>query len=716
MPTVAGFSLGRIVPGGKAHVPLHDGLSALYGLNGSGKSRILAAIRDSLARDERTSLAGDGFDYVYLAERVPDVLHERHRSRERSAELMRDRLGDEKWGRLMEKPDPTEMPSKLRQHLEATVEEQLAAADALSIDYPDALQNDLIDALMQRGVLMRWRVVHHAVETRTGWSVGLHPTDFPDGFPAVLAHIGSLWEGISDELDDPDADPEVHEFEYALRETFAELPSAASEWPRWVAQPIARVGKGMQRLADYLDDQLPRVVVADASSDVDRELLDALRSAFPQRVNVPDWDIDPREVRADDKGALEQFSTRLGARATAALERYLGPPAPSLRVEIAPLHEWHHGDLIKWTALDPLSASVVPFRELSSAQHRWARVAIAEALASEGRADPFSRRASSSVLLIDEPELALHPQAIRHVCLALSAGEHRSTIVATHSPIVLGSADRTLEVRRSDVPPVLEVRDGGHLLQPVLNKPQSEEHGLLRSDFLSMTRLLVLVEGQHDRIVYVELLRKALADARAVVAEVGGSLAMAEALRDAALFRALDCPILILLDDFSDDDRRWWGDLVEAARIGSKNPEEVVREVRSRASHRNDRWDVFRQIADRTLEVGVVGRVHVEGIPVLDIPQLFPPVAFGLPADQTWADVEASMVSDYGKRTSANFKKWMESHSARIDARSVLLACRAVSTDQVTLGEREEAWLEKVAEEIRRLGETPRAQLDSLSL
>lgn len=716
MLRVSGFYLGRVFDGSSAYVPLHDGLSALYGLNGSGKSRILAGIRDTLGRDQHTTLTGTGIDKLYVAPHLCRALDEYNAHRQESATRMKVRLADSRLGLLMEAPDPGHIFALVREQLEAAIDEQLTAADALSITYSPSLREQLVERLMQSGVLLRSRIVHHAVEPRSYWSVGLHPSEFPDGLLEMLAEIENIWLEIEDDLDDPDGEPEVVEMEYALRQTFDPLTGDASELPAWAAHAIAGLGKSPQRFTDYLDERLPVAVLADAAFDVDQQLLGTLRAVFPNNGNIPEWDIDPREPRVDDKQELEDFSNRLGGRASAALERYLGQPSPELRVEIAPLHQWHHGDFIEWKAIDPLSAAAVSIGQLSSAQQRWARIAIAEALSDERGSDPLSRRPTSSVLLIDEPELALHPQAIRHVCLALSAGEHQSTLVATHSPIVLGSADRVLEVRRSTAHPMLEVRDGGHLLQPELAKPQSEEHGLLKSDFLAMTRLLVLVEGQHDRIVFVELLREPLADARALIVEVGGSLAMAEALRDAALFRALDCPILMLLDDFSDDDRRWWTELVEASRAGSRSPEEVVQEVRGRASHRNDRWDVFRQIADQALRAGAVGRVHLDGVPVLDIPQVFPPAAFGLDEELTWRDVEASVVAEHGKRTSKNFKTWMEDQGAPISVRSVILACRAVSTGRVQLGEREEAWLANVAGEIRRLGQTPQAALDSLHL
>ncbi len=59
-----------------------------------------------------------------------------------------------------------------------------------------------------------------------------------------------------------------------------------------------------------------------------------------------------------------------------------------------------------------------------------------------------------TLLLIDEPELYLHPQATEHVRLALKAlsGEGYQVIFTTHSPLMIGTTDigTTLIVRKND--------------------------------------------------------------------------------------------------------------------------------------------------------------------------------------------------------------------------------------------------------------------------
>lgn len=109
----------------------------------------------------------------------------------------------------------------------------------------------------------------------------------------------------------------------------------------------------------------------------------------------------------------------------------------------------------------------------------------------------------AAVYLVDEPELHLHPLAVRNVAewLERLAETAATVIVATHHPTLLNTSRQLNRL-------VLVSRENGLTkLTPVQDRPLAavtainDEVGLTPGELLLLTRLVLLVEGEHDRTV-----------------------------------------------------------------------------------------------------------------------------------------------------------------------------------------------------------------------
>src|SRR5262249_29518355 len=158
---------------------------------------------------------------------------------------------------------------------------------------------------------------------------------------------------------------------------------------------------------------------------------------------------------------------------------------------------------------------------LSHAQSRWAVLSIRLGLAK-------LVGSIRSVIVIDEPERALHRRAERRLAYALRemANEFAvPVIVATHSPAFL-------EDRRATLHHVSRDTYGWTVTSPVPKQLLShiEDLGLDVADLLQFCRVILLVEGQHELVIFRTLFGDRLAAAGIELFSVRG----ARSLRTAA--------------------------------------------------------------------------------------------------------------------------------------------------------------------------------------
>jgi hypothetical protein len=177
----------------------------------------------------------------------------------------------------------------------------------------------------------------------------------------------------------------------------------------------------------------------------------------------------------------------------------------------------------------------------------WSMFAVYEALR---RSSKDSDRAT--IFVFDEPERHLHPAAQREAAqfIASIVGEGATVIVATHAPAFLNEEiPHARYVRLSRVARQTKAfpLDGGRM-----NAIERSfgELGLTRADLIQLTRGVLLVEGEHDRLVVQSFFGNDLADAHVRVLQIRGSDNVL-ALVDADLLRTLDIPVFVMLDHTS---------------------------------------------------------------------------------------------------------------------------------------------------------------------
>jgi hypothetical protein len=167
----------------------------------------------------------------------------------------------------------------------------------------------------------------------------------------------------------------------------------------------------------------------------------------------------------------------------------------------------------------------------------------------EGAAPP-------SVLLVDEPELHLHPSAQREVrdWLLRRSGEETFVVLATHSPAFLElpteQACLSLVHLEEGVTRIAEVGDDliGRL------EALGEDLGLGRAGVLQLTRAAVIVEGEHDLKVLQHFLGNELKRERVLMIPLRGARnAEALAFYETGFLARLGVPVRVVFDTASDE-------------------------------------------------------------------------------------------------------------------------------------------------------------------
>jgi hypothetical protein len=193
---------------------------------------------------------------------------------------------------------------------------------------------------------------------------------------------------------------------------------------------------------------------------------------------------------------------------------------------------------------------------------------------------PTGRR---PVLLIDEPELHLHPLAQRDAAAwmerRLLLGDVSAVIAATHSPTLLGatgSAARIVALRREVGRTEIHTLEG-ELLEQL--DTLAVEAGLGREAWFFATKAVLLVEGQHDLEVLNHFYNRRLSGLRVRVLALRGAKNSSR-LVDSEFLGASGLPLHVLFDNVRAEAIR--GNLGEEPRT---EEEKIMRSVMLKAEH-----------------------------------------------------------------------------------------------------------------------------------
>jgi energy-coupling factor transporter ATP-binding protein EcfA2 len=334
--------------------------------------------------------------------------------------------------------------------------------------------------------------------------------------------------------------------------------------PSWVSFPVLQLGP--------LPKQVPPLVALRYLSD---DTTPADRIAAMLEARCPDGLLELRRdgwmLRAEVPDLLRAVEER-----TAEHLRDLQMEAPDLSVELVVPQKVTESFAVRLEALDNLTAEVVPLAALSAAQQRWltiaATLATSELLTVDGleensempaqgdddRADAEADSdddqewellwPTAAAVLLDEPDANLHGAARAHVPAALAslgADRQMPIIVATHAAEFLAEENaRLVHVSRTGI--------GSRLadITTVLNADRLAALGLTRSEALAVTRVFVVVEGQHDRAVLQGWLADDyLTPARARILAMRGDYNLMAIVDAELLFEGTDAAVLVVLDD-----------------------------------------------------------------------------------------------------------------------------------------------------------------------
>ena len=369
----------------------------------------------------------------------------------------------------------------------------------------------------------------------------------------------------------------------------------------------------------------------------------------------------------DDSCGLGWFARFLSWLANNYYARLL-PDAPILEFRIHSPAQWVKGALPEWGASrdtwEPLrtlnapgrytgpgaGTKWVPLESLSSAERRWARIAIELAIESH----------EGGFLLIDEPEAALHRTAERRMARALAeiaAERDLCVVVATHSPEVLDTPNAHVYlVRRSDQGLI-----DGHQVHPLEgeSKKELQEFGLLPSDLLRRQKGFLLVEGQHDLIVLDTLIGSELERLRVELLPVRGAGRLASALDSRVLYDFTDAHMFVLLDALRYQDiTKIWNDSLRMAKTGILSTAIAHADSELKAL-KIDEADALAAFATRALERGLAERHTPLALAASDILDYLPVKAF-VPAADTWEALRSELTKSAGSpKSGSKFKKWL---------------------------------------------------------
>lgn len=352
--------------------------------------------------------------------------------------------------------------------------------------------------------------------------------------------------------------------------------------------------------------------------------------------------------------------------------------APDLRLSITPISEWRYRARLAWEMRGARN-EWIPVTDGSDTQLRLASMATQLAI----RPVPAS---SAVILMIDEPERGLHRRAEMHLLKGLQSltidDPSLTVIVASHSPLFLRPDLAQLHHVTRDTEGCLDVK---HL--PAATLTNAESLGVSTSELLQLTRIVLLVEGQHDEWVLNGLFGDEFRQMGVRVMSMRGASKLASAAEGQLLFDFTDAFLVVMLDNIDNEKmhrvqneaRVLWNQTLRIDLVEKKLNKLLPSKRMTEASALKD----FCIAAIRT---GRDDRITFSMLRKRDIPEYFSPSHF-LPRDfpqvPTWRELHRE--HDESKRidsSTPNFKSWMEAtYNARFTKRAFTAAIAAQSSN-----------------------------------
>lgn len=638
-----GISLFGPKPLEAVHLEFSDGLSVLYGLNGSGKTTIL--------REAEAVLRGVGPDQPGGVSSRLSCLHVRFTSLQESPVLFE--------GSQFEK---------------SLVESFLGSKETLDVPTHETRFERwqwMLDYCLRQELDVEWIWDEPVLAHQDTISVCLLPRGTPDRpawWSCLSARLSeSEWAALNDALE-----RQRNILNKALttnRLSVADLEFGNNpvsvfgenywtrtgdgkggletdhlgQWPVHFPLPVSDLGKVSVPPVHVISDSGSIASTRDATNN----LLVSLAEEYGELIEIA----DPSETRLNPQ--FRQAVERLERDANAFLE-LTGPHLFKLELELKSPHEWFVGEIPEWTA-SSIDETSMGLGRLSGAELRWALAALQWTISGIDTSRP-------QIFLIDEPERGLHrlreqelPRMLRNLC---TRSENLMVLAASHAPSFLDVRVGRLHhvTRLPGYPTALRAIDLG---SSALMSESAESLGLAPSDLLQLTRVFVLVEGAHDEIVLTSALGDDIRRARGRIIPIYGAT-HARSIADARiLFDATAASIVFVLDNVNSGPALdIWNQATQEYREGKRKAAKATLARLSRLGTGGETlW--LQALGERAVDTNVIHRIKPFGLSKRDILCYLPPSAF-MPGDTSWEELSAAYErAKRGGLTKENFKSWL---------------------------------------------------------
>ncbi|MBH0083782.1 ATP-dependent endonuclease [Salinibacterium sp. SWN167] len=708
---IVGFEpLGDPVLGGE-FVPFEGGLNVIYGLNGAGKSRLLTGIRNSLlgvssdvrvgliarvhrpsaldvesdaalpsypGRDQRCSGAGlllalaDSIGGPYEKERHPRGSNELKYPLSGAFELVQEHL------RAKLEPFFPEGPVEIQTE---ELENQLLD-DRLFLLFPDGTR----DAPRWQA----WPVAdrrHPAVrnwEKRWANVLELDWDEDEEGSQELvdrLSNVGLSERGaVGNDVDSPE---EFEGYGMSTREggeirsnsfVFFSNDVSAGEVPSINLQ--GSIDFGIDVVATDLDPNITTLAL------LDKAMVYSTGKAlgrFPELIDLETVDQNTKEILFGSGSSAHLEADQVAAALLAGSNS-----AEKLAVQLAE----QVNDLMMSVLLDPPSAAIqfqppmlrfsspaarwtfhvserwgVSLSQLSSAEQRWATLAISIATAESQRAGRFQGGSPFRpiLLVIDEPEAALHRAAEARVAdflVSWTRDPRHVAFVATHSPELLDVPEASLtEVSRQ----INGISKSNVRRLDLADRDALERLGLRPSDLLRWPRVFLLVEGEHDKQMIESYFGSRLRKARVELLPMRGAKQLASTIDSRVLFEYTNATVVALLDNMVAESVRDSWQQAQLARMtdGVTAAKQIV--VDWFAGDKSEESRYMSGWLTSALDAGLESRLLPYGLSARDVIEYLP-VSEIVPGAVTWEALHHEHQTDRAlKKGHPNeFKPWLK--------------------------------------------------------
>ncbi len=239
-------------------------------------------------------------------------------------------------------------------------------------------------------------------------------------------------------------------------------------------------------------------------------------------------------------------------------------------------------------------------------------------------------RQSTKWLVIDEPESGMHRTAEAELAGVLSSPDWAASnilVVATHSPEFLNLPNVN----------VIHMVKGSTYNLDRIEREKFEDLGIRPSDLLAGTKTFLLVEGEHEKIIFETMFGTELESLRCRIIVARGAKNMKDIFESQFIFDFTDAVIISLLDNINSKDvESVWSSAKQLAQNGKII--EAGQYVRQSLPGSKSGENVFlSQFLTLALANGQHERVEVCGLSKPDIVFYFDPLDFGL--KKSWTEL-----------------------------------------------------------------------------